>query len=109
MRDPKVVYHAEIETTEPERWRAWTPQVPGITGYGKTPGEAVDMVAGSERVLAFKGEPQFTVDQLWDAIDRLWGWMGVAEVNDMRQADPDLVGLAIHAHHRMSHEQRSVR
>lgn len=107
--DQHVVYHAEIETSEPERWRAWTPQVPGVTGYGKTPGEAVDMVSGNDRVLSFKGEPQPTVDQLWDAIDRLWGWMAAAEVHNIRQEDPTLAELAVHAHHRMSHEQRSMR
>lgn len=104
--DQHVVYHAEIEREDPERWRAWTPQVLGVTGYGKTPGEAVDMVAGSERVLIFKGGWQPTMDQLLDAVDRLWGWMGAAEVDDIRQEDPALAELAVRAHDRMSHGER---
>ena len=48
-----VRYHAEVLPSG--RWHAWTPQVPGVYGYGDTPGEAVDNVAQSERVLMFKG------------------------------------------------------
>lgn len=49
------------------------------------------------------------VERLWDAIDRLWGWMGVDEVRAIRADDPELADLAVHAHHRMSHEQRTMR
>lgn len=103
--DQRVIYHAEIEKEQPERWRAWTPQVPGVTGYGKTPGEAVDMVAGSERVLSFQDDWQPTMNLLLDAVDRLWGWMGIAEVKDIREDDPDLYALARRVHERVNHEQ----
>ena len=47
-------------------------------------------------------------DVLWEAIDRLWGWMPASEVKEIIDDDPDLAELCRHAHHRMSHEKAMV-
>lgn len=52
-RAASIKYHTVLDREVPERWRAWTDIAPAVTGYGETPGEAVDSVARSEDVLAY--------------------------------------------------------
>ncbi len=44
-----------------------------------------------------------TVEELWDAIARLWGWMPIAEVKEIQEEEPDLLALCYRAHERISH------
>lgn len=55
------------------------------------------------------GPGDISDDDLWDAIDHLWGELPVETVKEIEREIPGLAALCMHAHHRMSHEQRMVR
>lgn len=47
-------------------------------------------------------------EMLWDALDHLWAELDARTVKHLSEEQPHLVQLAQHAHHRMSHEQRTM-
>ena len=73
-----------------------------------TPGHTVVLFRSDVfRLIADLRAKNAEVESLWEAVNSLWGWMGVDEVNAMREDDPVLVELARYAHQRTCHKEES--
>lgn len=55
---------------------------------------------------------RWSEQDLWEAINLLWGWMPVKETKEIQREMPVLAALCAEVHHRIDHaphEQRMVR